>query len=326
MFYYLNPKNGNEVFIMPNFEKYNLSQVKTERFYQLPKYLFEDAYFKKMSAEAKIMYALLKDRFELSLQNEWVDKNNNIYFIFSNKHLCEYLGYAEQKIIKLKKELIKFNLLTQERVGLNKPNRLYLLKPNYDIKASHTKELPNSQFQNNEFGSSRTVNLSGQELPNSQSNDTDYNDTDYIKTESNDTDDLNDNKLTYSSNHTNHSNHYYSKFNDDVLKFQLLEELPQSIQNYLNNFSVTEIKLIKSVLLKAKTSFNNSIDTYYLLEDMEIEILHVLKRFKATLIQKNETVEAMQGYLMKSLKSEFAEVHTLNKRRDHLPITSLFNQ
>lgn len=326
MFYYLNPKNGNEVFIMPNFEKYNLSQVKTERFYQLPKYLFEDAYFKKMSAEAKIMYALLKDRFELSLQNEWVDKNNNIYFIFSNKHLCEYLGYAEQKIIKLKKELIKFNLLTQERVGLNKPNRLYLLKPNYDIKASHTKELPNSQFQNNEFGSSRTVNLSGQELPNSQSNDTDYNDTDYIKTESNDTNDLNDNKLTYPSNHTNHSNHYYSKFNDDALKFQLLEELPQSIQTYLSNFSVDEIKLIKSVLLKAKTSFNNSIDTYYLLEDMEIEILHVLKRFKATLIQKNETVEAMQGYLMKSLKSEFAEAHTLNKRRDNLPISSLFNQ
>ena len=326
MFYYLNPKNGNEVFIMPNFEKYNLSQVKTERFYQLPKYLFEDAYFKKMSAEAKIMYALLKDRFELSIQNEWVDKNNNIYFIFSNKHLCEYLGYAEQKIIKLKKELISFNLLTQERVGLNKPNRLYLLKPNYDIKASHSKELPNSQFQNNEFGSSRTVNLSGQELPNSQSNDTENNDTDYIKTESNDTNDLNDNKLTFPSNHTNHSNHNNSNFNNEALKFQLLEELPQSIQRYLSNFSVNEIKIIKPVLLKAKTSFNNSIDTYYLLEDMEIEILHVLKRFKAMLIQKNETVEAMQGYLMKSLKSEFAEVHTLNKRRDHLPITSLFNQ
>lgn len=303
MFYYLNPKNGNEVFIMPNFEKYNLSQVKTERFYQLPKYLFEDAYFKKMSAEAKIMYALLKDRFELSIQNEWVDKNNNIYFIFSNKHLCEYLGYAEQKIIKLKKELISFNLLTQERVGLNKPNRLYLLKPNYDIKASHSKELPNSQ-----------------------SNDTENNDTDYIKTESNDTNDLNDNKLTFPSNHTNHSNHDNSNFNNEALKFQLLEELPKSIQNYLSNFEVAEIKIIKSVLLKAKTSFNNSIDTYYLLEDMEIEILHVLKRFKAILIQKNETIEAMQGYLMKSLKSEFAEMHTLNKRRDHLPITSLFNQ
>ncbi|MDQ7941368.1 replication protein, partial [Staphylococcus aureus] len=234
--------------------------------------------------------------------------------------------YAEQKIIKLKKELISFNLLTQERVGLNKPNRLYLLKPNYDIKASHSKELPNSQFQNNEFGSSRTVNLSGQELPNSQSNDTENNDTDYIKTESNDTNDLNDNKLTFPSNHTNHSNHDNSNFNNEALKFQLLEELPQSIKNYLSNFEVAEIKIIKTVLLKAKTSFNNAIDSYYLLEDMEIEILHVLKRFKAMLIQKNETVESMQGYLMKSLKSEFAEMHTLNKRRDHLPITSLFNQ
>ena len=169
------------------------------------------------------------------------------------------------------------------------------------------------------------MNLSGQELPNSQSNDTDYNDTNYIKTNSNDTYDMNDKRLTYPNNHSNHSNHYHSKFNDEALKFQLLEELPQSIQKYLSNFSVDEIKLIKSVLLKAKTSFNNSIDTYYLLEDMEIEILHVLKRFKAVLIQKNETVEAMQGYLMKSLKSEFAEVHTLNKRRDNLPITSLFN-
>lgn len=55
-------------------------------------------------------------------------------------------------------------------------------------------------------------------------------------------------------------------------------------------------------------------------------MIHVLKRFKAILIQRNETVEAIQGYLMKSLKSEFAEMHTLNKRRDNLPITSLFNQ
>lgn len=135
--------------------------------------------------------------------------------------------------------------------------------------------------------------------------------------------DLNDKKLAYPSNHSNHDN---SNFSNEALKFQLLEELPKNIQNYLSNFSVAEIKIIKSVLLKAKTSFNNSIDTYYLLEDMEFEIVNVLKRFKATLIQKNETVHDMQGYLMKSFKSEFAEMHTLNKRRDNLPITSLFNQ
>lgn len=257
-----------------------------------------------MSAEAKIMYALLKDRFELSIQNEWVDKNNNIYFIFSNKHLCEYLGYAEQKIIKLKKELVNFNLLTQERVGLNKPNRLYLLKPNYDIEASRNKELPNSQ-----------------------SNDTDLNNTDYIETENNDTHDMND---TYNNstnhNHSNHTNHQQTEFNNDALKFQVLEELPQQLQDYLNKFEIREIRIIKSVLLKGKKSFNNAHDTYYRLEDVEFEIVSVLKRFKAMLLQKNETIEAMQGYLMQSIKAELEEIHALNMRRQNMKQHNIFNQ
>uniref|UniRef100_UPI0039AF16B7 replication initiator protein A n=1 Tax=Staphylococcus pasteuri TaxID=45972 RepID=UPI0039AF16B7 len=312
---------------MPNFEKYNLSQVKTERFYQLPKYLFEDTYFKKMSAEAKIMYALLKDRFELSIQNEWVDKNNNIYFIFSNKHLCEYLGYAEQKIIKLKKELVNFNLLTQERVGLNKPNRLYLLKPNYDMEVSRTKELPNSQFQNNEFGSSRTVNLSVQELPNSQSNDTDLNNTDNIETDNNDMYDMNDIYINSTShNHSDHTNHQQTEFNNDALKFQVLEELPQQLQDYLSKFEIREIRIIKSVLLKGKKSFNNAHYTYYRLEDVEFEIVSVLKRFKAMLLQKNETVETMQGYLMQSIKAELEETHALYMRRQNMSKYNVFNQ
>ncbi|OEK18876.1 replication protein [Staphylococcus saprophyticus] len=289
---------------MPNFEKYNLSQVKTERFYQLPKYLFEDIYFKKMSAEAKIMYALLKDRFELSIQNEWVDKNNNIYFIFSNKHLCEYLGYAEQKIIKLKKELVSFNLLTQERVGLNKPNRLYLLKPNYDVEGSRTKELPNSQ-----------------------SNDTDLSNTDYIETENNDTYDMNDTyNNSISHNHSGHTNHQQTEFNNDALKFQLLEELPQQLQGYLSKFEINEIRIIKSVLLKGKKSFNNTHDTYYRLEDVEFEIVSVLKRFKAMLLQKNESVETMQGYLMQSIKAEFEETHALYMRRQNMKQHNIFNQ
>ncbi len=106
--------------------------------------------------------------------------------------MCEYLGYGEQKIIKLKKELVNFNLLTQERVGLNKPNRLYLLKPNYDIEASLTKELPNSQFQNNESGSSKLVNLSGQELQIHSLMILSLNNTNYIENEDNDTYDMND--------------------------------------------------------------------------------------------------------------------------------------
>ena len=333
MFYYLYSNLiGKRFFIM---SRKNIKNQANQNFYMLHKALFVNEKYKKLSDSAKVTYAILNDRVSLSIKNNWVDDNGDIYFIFTNESLQNILDKSKNTITKIKKELQGVGLLEQIRTGFNKPNKLYLhdIETNINVEKSiqsssityNDKESQILGLQNPEIWDSRSSKFGTPESQILDPNDTDYIKTDYIKTENNDTDDLNDNKLNYPSNHTSHSNHYYSKFNDDALKFQLLEELPQSIQNYLNNFSVDEIKLIKSVLLKAKKSFNNSIDTYYLLEDVEIEILHVLKRFKAMLIQKNETVEAMQGYLMKSLKSEFAEVHTLNKRRDNLPITSLFN-
>ena len=51
---------------MSKFKKISASEFETSRFYQLPKFLFEDGHFSKMTTDAKVMYALLKDRFELS--------------------------------------------------------------------------------------------------------------------------------------------------------------------------------------------------------------------------------------------------------------------
>ena len=334
MFYYLYSNLiGKRFFIM---SRKNIKNQASQNFYMLHKALFVNEKYKKLSDSAKVTYAILNDRVSLSIKNNWVDDNGDIYFIFTNESLQNILDKSKNTITKIKKELQAVGLLEQIRTGFNKPNKLYLhdIETNINVEKSiqsssityNDKESQNLGLQNPEIWDSRNSKFGTPESQILDPNDTDYNDTDYIKTESNDTDDLNDKKLTYPNNHTNHSNHDNSNFNNEALKFQLLEELPQSIQNYLSNFEVTEIEIIKTVLLKAKTSFNNTIDSYYLLEDMEIEILHVLKRFKAILIQKNETVEAMQGYLMKSLKSEFAEMHTLNKRRDHLPITSLFNQ
>jgi hypothetical protein len=316
----------------------NIKNQASQNFYMLHKALFVNEKLKKLSDSAKVTYAIPNDRVSLSIKNNWVDDNGDIYFIFTNESLQNILDKSKNTITKIKKkELQAVGLLEQIRTGFNKPNKLYLhdIETNISVKKSiqsssityNDKESQILGLQNPEIWDSRNSKFGTPESQILDPNDTDYNDTDYIKTESNDTDDLNDKKLTYPNNHKIIQITTNSNFINEALKFQLLEELPQSIQNYLSNFEVTEIEIIKTVLLKAKTSFNNTIDSYYLLEDMEIEILHVLKRFKAILIQKkNETVEAMQGYLMKSLKSEFAEMHTLNKRRDHLPITSLFNQ
>lgn len=319
---------------------FNIKEIQKEKFYRLPKVFFTNPKYTKLSNDAKITWSILRDRLDLSIKNNWIDENGDIFFIYTNEKLKKILNISSpNKLSKIKKELTRADLFSQVRVGLNKPNKLYLKKPEVtkadvyciskqenDVEQQYSTDVSNSYIQKYDNDTSGNMIMIHHNVSKKYTNDTDYIDTDYIDTKYNDMNDMNDMKLPYSNNQTHHSNHYNSKFNDEALKFQLLEELPQSIQSYVSNFSVDEIKIIKPVLLKAKTSFNNSIDTYYLLEDMEIEILHVLKRFKAMLIQKNETVEAMQGYLMKSLKSEFAEMHTLNKRRDNLPITSLFNQ
>ncbi|HDP4296512.1 TPA: replication protein, partial [Staphylococcus aureus] len=166
----------------------------------------------------------------------------------------------EPKIIKLKKELEKFNLIINERQGLNRPNKIYLLEPSYD------KELTNRKFQNKQIISSRTNENIVQELTICKSNDTDINDTDNKETENNDTYDMNDsehiaNPNTSHSNHSNHPNHQSNEFDNNALKYHLLQEIPDQLQTYLNNFEVDEIQIIKSVILKAKSSFNNEKNT-----------------------------------------------------------------
>ena len=166
-----------------------------------------------------------------------------------------------------------------------------------------------------------------QDVSKSYVNDTNINDTDRIQTENNDTYDMNDNKHINNLNtsHSYHTNHQSNEFDNNALKYHLLQEIPDQLQTYLNNFEVSEIQIIKSVILKAKTSFNNEKNTIYMLEDIEFEMINVLKRFKATLIQKSESVEAMQGYLMRSIKTELEDMHSLNMRRQNAPQNHIFD-
>lgn len=59
--------------------------VNTKGFYQLPKFLFKEEKYKKLSTEAKTVYALFIDRLKISIKNKWLDENNNVYIIFTNE-------------------------------------------------------------------------------------------------------------------------------------------------------------------------------------------------------------------------------------------------
>ena len=320
---------------------FNIKEIQKEKFYQLPKVFFTNPKYTKLSNDAKITWSILRDRLDLSIRNNWVDENGDIFFIYTNEKLKSILNISSpNKLSKIKKELTEADLFNQIRVGLNKPNKLYIKKPEVteadvyyisqqenDIEQHNNTDVSLSYVQKYDNDTSRNINMIHHDISKEYTNDTDLSNTDYIETENNDTYNMND---TYNNqtnhNHSDHTNYQQSEFNNDALKFQVLEELPQQIKDYLSNFEIREIRIIKSVLLKGKKSFNNTLNTYYRLEDVEFELVSVLKRFKAMLLQKNETVEAMQGYLMQSIKAELEEIHTLNMRRQNMKKHNIFNQ
>ena len=320
---------------------FNIKEIQKEKFYQLPKVFFTNPKYTKLSNDAKITWSILRDRLDLSIRNNWIDENGDIFFIYTNEKLKSILNISSpNKLSKIKKELTQADLFNQIRVGLNKPNKLYIKKPEVteadiyyisqqenDVESRNDTDVSKSYVQNYDNNTSGNINMIHQDVSKSYANDTELNDTEYIETENNDTNDLNDTTNNISTNtHSNHTNRQQTEFNNDALKFQVLEELPQQIKDYLSNFEIREIRIIKSVLLKGKKSFNNAHDTYYRLEDVEFELVSVLKRFKAMLLQKNETVEAMQGYLMQSIKAELEEIHALNMRRQNMPKYNIFNE
>ena len=320
---------------------FNIKEIQKEKFYQLPKVFFTNPKYTKLSNDAKITWSILRDRLDLSIRNNWIDENGDIFFIYTNEKLKSILNISSpNKLSKIKKELTQADLFNQIRVGLNKPNKLYIKKPEVteadvyyisqqenDIEHRNNTDVSNSYVQKYDNDTSRNINLIHHDISKEYTNDTDLSNTDYIKTENNDTHDMNDTYINQTNhNHSNHTNHQQSEFNNDALKFQVLEELPQQIKDYLSKFEIREIRIIKSVLLKGKKSFNNAHDTYYRLEDVEFELVSVLKRFKAMLLQKNETVDAMQGYLMQSIKAELEEIHALHMRRQNMSQHNIFNQ
>ncbi|MFH6420791.1 replication initiator protein A [Staphylococcus aureus] len=327
---------------------FTVSEQYKEKFYQLPKVFFTNPDYMKLSNDAKIAYAILRDRLELSIQNNWIDQDGNIYFIYTVKQLEDILNCGNQKVNKIKKELEKVNLLIQKRQGLNKPNLLYLMKPEikesdiYTIsleeKASNSmqdKEMLNSHVRKCENHTSENVKITRQDVLNSHANDTELSDTELSDTELSDTNDLNDTNTIKSKanivSHSSHSNHQSQS--SDILSEQEearyeLQEFPEHLATYLMNYSLSEIQIIKGIILKAKRSFHDEradeIVMPYTLEDIEDELIDVLKRFRIILKKKNESVQSMQSYLMRCIKSEFEEIHVLTKRQQNMPKNNMF--
>ena len=117
---------------MTGFNFYKADKAYGEVFFQFPKVLFYSKKYSKLSDGAKLAYMIFKDRLQYSLKNNWIDEENNVYFIFTNDELCDLIDKSNKTVVKLKNELVEAGLLLQKQMGFdpvlkkNRANRLYL--------------------------------------------------------------------------------------------------------------------------------------------------------------------------------------------------------
>lgn len=108
---------------MNYFNEYDCDQFK---FYQLPKELYELEKYKNLSNDACVLYAMLRDRLQVSVKNGWVDEEGRVYFIYTREEAAIMIRKTERTIRKYFNELVEVNLLEEKIDG--RTYKLYLGK------------------------------------------------------------------------------------------------------------------------------------------------------------------------------------------------------
>jgi hypothetical protein len=154
---YLNIKGYSTT---PSDRFYTEKEEVTLRFYQTPKALFNNPGYRGLSLGSKLMYSILRDRLDMSIKNNWKDENGFIYLVFSIEELSKLLEINKETVATYKKQLVKYGLIIDKRLGQGKSNMIYVLKPEV------------TEFLNTENPSSRIRKNKLQEYGKSDTNDT----------------------------------------------------------------------------------------------------------------------------------------------------------
>ena len=160
------------------------SEADQYTFYRLPKALFTNDRYKKLSAEAKIVYGLMLDRMSLSAKNGWMDKDDRVYIFFTLEDVQEYINCKHEKAVRLLAELDMdkgVGLIERIKQGQGKPSIIYVRK---FIEAAEVKtsEKQKSKLPNRKR--SRLLKNGSLDLRKTEGNNTDLKETKYNDTES----------------------------------------------------------------------------------------------------------------------------------------------
>ncbi len=108
-------------------------------FYMVPKRLFE-AKYSELSPISKLSYALLLERYNLSLKNGWRDTDGHPYIYYPIINLAKILNISKPTSLKCLKELEAFDLIKRVRQGTGKPDKIKLYISAEPVSAPTVKE------------------------------------------------------------------------------------------------------------------------------------------------------------------------------------------
>ena len=128
-------KNTNEN--RPGFALMKLSGAISYFHMQMPRWLFCNPRYTDMSLEAKVAYTFLLNRYQLSRRNGWVNRNGEVYIIYTREDLAREMQVSYRKAISCFKELADRKLIWEQRQGRGLPNRIFLAEVELDEKASY---------------------------------------------------------------------------------------------------------------------------------------------------------------------------------------------
>jgi hypothetical protein len=128
-------------------DRIKIADIDNERYYQVPVAFFTNPYYKDLSNDSKMAYAILKNRLILSIKNNWLDNDGAVYIFYTWDKLSEVMNISRRKIADTINQLKEHNLIDVVRQGRGLPAKVYVkkLKPNTNASRNDFIESNNEQ-------------------------------------------------------------------------------------------------------------------------------------------------------------------------------------
>lgn len=258
--------------------KEDVSKIKG--FYQLPKFLFKEKKFRKLSTEAKTVYALFIDRLKIYIKNQWLDENNNVYIIFTNEEVRKELNCCIATAIKVVKELKNCGLILTKRQGLGKPNLIYIQKVDAIFECIGEKK---DKIQTSSFSCEEVLEDDVEE----------------------------DNKLSLYEETLKENIEYDSFSKDKRESVDGILDLMLEVMTYnKNEFEISKNKTVATQLFKSRVMKINHSHINYILDSLETvtsKICNIKSYLLTTLFNATTTID---NYYSNWVRSDFANGYT----------------